>query len=56
MENGKQILDLLHPSEAFTKNLRAYISTVVSKWPDAFNSDVMFSIRTGPYQAAYRHL
>ena len=82
MEDNKQILDLFHPSEAFAKNLRAYISTVlpalkcrmdmktsdakgmllryaasyVSKWHDAFNSDVMFSIRTGPYQAAYRHL
>ena len=82
MENGKQILDSFHPSEAFTNNLRAYISTVlpalkcrmdiqtsdgkgmllryvasyVSKWHDAFNSDVMFSIRTGPYQAVYRHL
>ena len=82
MENNKQILDLFHPAEAFAKNLRAYISTVlpalkcrmdiqtsdgkgmllryaasyVSKWHDAFHSDVMFSIRTGPYQAAYRHL
>ena len=82
MDNGKQILDLFHPSEAFAKNLRAHISTVlptlkscmdiqtpddkgmllkyavsyVSKWHDAFNSNVMFSVRTGPYQAANRHL
>ena len=82
MENGTQILDLFHPPEAFAKNLRAYISTVlpalkcrmdvqtsdgkgmllryaasyVSKWHDGFHSDVMFSVRTGPYQAAYRHL
>ena len=82
MDNGKQILDLFHQTEAFAKNLRAYISTVLpalkcrmdiqtsdgkgmllryaasydSKWHDAFNSDVMFSVRTGPYQAAYRHL
>ena len=76
--NGKQILQLFHPSEAFAINIRAYVSTVlpalkcrmdiqtsdrkgmllryaanyVSKWHDAFNSDAMFSIPTGPYQAA----
>ena len=80
--NGEQLLQLFHPAEAFTINLRAYISTIlptlicrmdvqtsdrkgmllryaasnVSKWHDSFNSDAMFSIRTGPYQAAYRHL
>ena len=82
MENGNQILHLFHRSEAFAKNLRAYISTVlpalkcrmviqtsdgkgmllryaasyVSKRHEDFNSDVMFLVRTGPYQAAYRHL
>ena len=76
---GRQLLQLFHPSEAFAKFLRAYVSTIlpslkcrmdiqtsdgkgmllryaasyVSKWHDAFNSDAMFSIRTGPYQAAY---
>ena len=80
--NGKQILQLFHPSETFAINIRAYVSTIlpalkcrmdiqtsdgkgmllryaanyVSKWHDAFNSDAMFSIPTGPYQAAYRHL
>ena len=80
--NGKQILQLFHPSEAFAINIRAYVSTIlpalkcrmdiqtsdgkgmllryaanyVSKWHDAFNSDAMFSIPTGPYQATYRHL
>lgn len=80
--NGRQLLQLFHPSEAFAKFLRAYVSTIlpslkcgmdiqtsdgkgmllryaasyVSKWHDAFNSNAMFSIRTGPYQAAYRHL
>ena len=36
--------------------LLRYAASYVSKWHDAFNSDAMFSIRTGPYQAAYRHL
>ena len=36
--------------------LLRYAASCVSKWHDAFNSDAMFSIRTGPYQAAYRHL
>ncbi|PFX19004.1 hypothetical protein AWC38_SpisGene16592 [Stylophora pistillata] len=80
--DGGQILNLFHPAEAFRRNLRAYISTVlpalkcrldvqssdgnglllkyaasyVSKWHDAFDSDTMFSVRVGPYDAAYRHL
>lgn len=36
--------------------LHGYAASYVSKWHDAFNSDVMFSTRTGPYQVAYRHL
>ena len=36
--------------------LLRYAASYVSEWHDAFNSDAMFSIRTGPYQAAYRHL
>ena len=36
--------------------LLRYATSYVSKWHDSFNSDAMFSIRTGPYQAAYRHL
>ena len=36
--------------------LLRYAASYVSKWHDSFNSDAMFSIRTGPYQAAYRHL
>ena len=34
--------------------LLRYAASYVSKWHHAFNSDAMFSIRTGPYQAAYR--
>ena len=36
--------------------LLKYAASYVSQWHDAFNSDVMLSIRTGPYQAAYRHM
>lgn len=36
--------------------LLKYAASFVSRWHDAFNSDVMLSIRTGPYQAAYRHM
>lgn len=36
--------------------LHGYATSYVSKKHDAFNSDVMFSTRTGPYQVAYRHL
>lgn len=36
--------------------LLRYAASHVSKWHDIFNSYVIFSPRTGPYQAAYRHL
>ena len=81
-QNGRQILNLFHPTEAFRQNLRAYIASVipalkchmdvqttdgkgmvlrycasyVSKWHDAFDSDALFSVCTGPYQCAYKHL
>ena len=33
-----------------------YCASYVSKWHDAFDSDALFSVRTGPYQCAYKHL
>ena len=36
--------------------LLKYDSSYVSTWHDAFCSGVMYTTRTGPYQAAYRYL
>ena len=33
-----------------------YVTSYVSKWHDSFQSDALYSVHVGPYQAAYRHL
>ena len=36
--------------------LLRYVTSYVSKWHDSFQSDALYSVHVGPYQAAYRHL
>ena len=37
-------------------NLMRYVTSYVSKWHDSFQSDSLYSVHVGPYQAAYKHL
>ena len=36
--------------------LLRYVTSYVSKWQDSFESDSLYSVHVGPYQAAYKHL
>ena len=36
--------------------LLRYVTSYVSKWHDSFQSDSLYSVHVGPYQAAYKHL
>lgn len=82
VQEGDWKLLKLHPAEALTMNLRAYVTNIlpmlkclmdfqttngksmilwyvtssVAKWKDAYASDILYSIHTSPFEAAYCHM